>query len=71
VKWGVYSSASQWAPIFGDWHGADKQELWYAHYDGAQSFHDFHSFGMTNQSIINAASFVAFVQATCFDAVLL
>jgi len=45
-KFGVYSSASQWDPIFGSsYHGASQHELWYAHYDGHESFSDFTSFG--------------------------
>eukprot|EP01117_Protostelium_nocturnum_P016945 TRINITY_DN67_c0_g1_i1.p1 TRINITY_DN67_c0_g1~~TRINITY_DN67_c0_g1_i1.p1 ORF type:complete len:230 (+),score=75.69 TRINITY_DN67_c0_g1_i1:53-691(+) len=43
---GVYSSASQWNPIFGaDYRGGAGLPLWYAHYDGSPSFSDFRSFG--------------------------
>jgi len=45
VQLGIYSSASQWDPIFGNWDGASKYPLWYAHYDGAANFNDFGSFG--------------------------
>jgi len=46
VKFGIYSSASQWDPIFGSsYHGGSAYELWYAHYDGVMSFSDFHAFG--------------------------
>jgi len=43
---GVYSSASQWNPIFGSSFSAGSSlPLWYAHYDGNPSFSDFASFG--------------------------
>jgi len=42
---GVYSSASQWAPIMGSWTGGSSRPLWYAHYDGIPNFNDFKSFG--------------------------
>ena len=45
VKIGVYTSASQWIPIMGSWSGASHYPLWYAHYDGRQSFSDFSPFG--------------------------
>eukprot|EP01089_Gocevia_fonbrunei_P014493 TRINITY_DN3983_c0_g1_i7.p1 TRINITY_DN3983_c0_g1~~TRINITY_DN3983_c0_g1_i7.p1 ORF type:complete len:216 (-),score=55.47 TRINITY_DN3983_c0_g1_i7:314-961(-) len=41
---GIYSSASQWEPIFGNWDGASSYPLWYAHYDGEVSFSDFSPF---------------------------
>jgi len=43
---GVYSSASQWNPIFGGGfsYGANLP-LWYADYDGEPSFDDFSGFG--------------------------
>ncbi|KAF2072606.1 hypothetical protein CYY_006084 [Polysphondylium violaceum] len=44
VNIGVYTSASQWAPIMGDYEGASKFPLWYAHYDGVTSFSDFSPF---------------------------
>eukprot|EP00048_Salpingoeca_helianthica_P015829 m.228805 g.228805 ORF g.228805 m.228805 type:complete len:237 (+) comp17602_c0_seq1:22-732(+) len=42
---GVYTSASQWNPIMGDWAGGAKLPLWYAHYDNSPSFSDFSPFG--------------------------
>jgi len=43
---GVYTSASQWVPIFGSsFTGGSAHHLWYAHYDGSPSFGDFKSFG--------------------------
>jgi len=46
IKFGVYSSASQWGEIFGlDYHGGSALQLWYAHYDKSPSFSDFVSFG--------------------------
>jgi len=42
---GVYTSASQWGPIMGDWAGGASLPLWYAHYDGSPSFSDFSPFG--------------------------
>jgi len=46
VHGGVYTSASQWEPIFGsDYTGGSDWALWYAHYDGIPSFDDFRSFG--------------------------
>jgi len=43
---GIYSSASQWGPIFGSGYtGGSGYPLWYAHYDGIPSFSDFESFG--------------------------
>jgi len=44
VNCGVYSSASQWNPIFGAWNGGSGLPLWYAHYDGNPSFSDFSPF---------------------------
>jgi len=44
-KFGIYTSASQWDPIFGSaYHGGSAYELWYAHYDGHESFSDFQAF---------------------------
>jgi len=46
VDCAVYSSASQWNPIFGSsFTGGSSVPLWYAHYDGSPSFSDFTSFG--------------------------
>jgi len=45
VNFGIYSSASQWTPIFGSYNGGAAYQLWYAHYDGVQSFADFVPFG--------------------------
>jgi len=46
AKIGVYTSSSQWNPIMGSsFHGGSAYPLWYAHYDGVQSFSDFSSFG--------------------------
>eukprot|EP01132_Coremiostelium_polycephalum_P000941 gene941-1193_t len=42
---GVYTSASQWIPIMGDWSGGASFPLWYAHYDNNPSFSDFSPFG--------------------------
>ena len=44
VHLGVYSSASQWNPIFGSFSGGSGLPLWYAHYDGAPNFNDFAPF---------------------------
>ena len=35
VHLGVYTSASQWIPIMGEWNGGAQFPLWYAHYDGS------------------------------------
>eukprot|EP01147_Barroeca_monosierra_P008577 gene8577-10279_t len=45
IPLGVYTSASQWNPIMGDWSGGSAFPLWYAHYDGSASFSDFKPFG--------------------------
>ncbi|GAM21639.1 hypothetical protein SAMD00019534_048140 [Acytostelium subglobosum LB1] len=45
VNVGVYTSASQWEPIMGNWNGGASFPLWYAHYDGNPSFSDFSAFG--------------------------
>eukprot|EP00331_Platyophrya_macrostoma_P014079 CAMPEP_0176433454 /NCGR_PEP_ID=MMETSP0127-20121128/16031_1 /TAXON_ID=938130 /ORGANISM="Platyophrya macrostoma, Strain WH" /LENGTH=216 /DNA_ID=CAMNT_0017815883 /DNA_START=86 /DNA_END=736 /DNA_ORIENTATION=+ len=47
IHMGVYASAYMWSSIMGDCNvGADNGlSLWYAHYDGSQSFSDFSSFG--------------------------
>ena len=44
---GVYSSASQWEPIFGSssFSYGSHLPLWYARYDGIPSFSGFESFG--------------------------
>jgi GH25 family lysozyme M1 (1,4-beta-N-acetylmuramidase) len=44
-KIGIYTSASQWIPIMGDWTGGKHYPLWYAHYDDNPSFSDFRPFG--------------------------
>lgn len=52
MKVGVYTSASQWLPIMGDWAGGAKYPLWYAHYDGATNYNDFSPFaGWSHPSI--------------------
>lgn len=45
VALGIYTSASQWGPITGDWTGGSRYPLWYAHYDNNPSFSDFAPFG--------------------------
>ncbi|KAM9978984.1 hypothetical protein ACTFIZ_000317 [Dictyostelium cf. discoideum] len=42
---GVYTSASQWIPIMGGYTGGSEFPLWYANWDGVQSFDDFSAFG--------------------------
>lgn len=42
---GIYTSASQWEPIMGNWDGGRQHPLWYAHYDDNPSFSDFRPFG--------------------------
>jgi len=44
VTIGVYTSASQWAPIMGNFNGGSAYPLWYAHYDGVPGFGDFQPF---------------------------
>jgi len=46
---GVYTSASQWGPIMGNWNGGASLPLWYAHYDNNPSFSDFSPFGGWNR----------------------
>jgi len=43
---GIYTSASQWGPITGNWNGPASEgiPLWYANYDGAANFNDFSPF---------------------------
>jgi len=50
---GVYTSESQWNPIFGSAYNAGaKYPLWYAHYDNNPSFSDFTPFnGWTSPSM--------------------
>ena len=45
IKWGIYTSASQWGPITGNTAEFGAPALWYAHYDGSPSFSDFRPFG--------------------------
>ncbi|KAF2077704.1 hypothetical protein CYY_001021 [Polysphondylium violaceum] len=45
LKIGIYTSASQWGPIMGNWDGGKAYPLWYAHYDNNPSFSDFSPFG--------------------------
>jgi len=52
VKFGVYTSASQWIPIMGGYTGGSAYPLWYAHYDGDPSFDDFSAFGGWNSPAI-------------------
>jgi hypothetical protein len=45
---GIYSSESQWVPIFGSaaWsYGSSSLPLWYADYDNTPSFDNWHVFG--------------------------
>lgn len=45
---GIYSSSLQWESIFGSVdfsYGSEDMPLWYAHYDGVDSFDDFPPFG--------------------------
>jgi len=52
VTIGIYTSASQWVPIMGDWTGGSPYPLWYAHYDNDPSFSDFSPFnGWTKPAI--------------------
>jgi hypothetical protein len=44
-KVGIYSSASQWAPIMCGYQGFKHLPLWYAHYDGKRDFSTFREFG--------------------------
>jgi GH25 family lysozyme M1 (1,4-beta-N-acetylmuramidase) len=44
-KVGIYSSASQWAPILCGYQGFKHLPLWYAHYDGKRDFTTFQEFG--------------------------
>jgi GH25 family lysozyme M1 (1,4-beta-N-acetylmuramidase) len=44
VKFGVYTSKSQWVPIMGSYSGGSKYPLWYANYDKVESFADFSAF---------------------------
>jgi len=46
VHAGVYTSKSQWEPIFGTgYDGGSSFPIWYAHYDGEPTFADFSPFG--------------------------
>lgn len=49
LKWGVYTSRSQWSAITGgrsaSWVLDSSKPLWYAHYDNLPNFHDFTAFG--------------------------
>jgi len=52
VTIGIYTSASQWEPIMGDYEGGSPYPLWYAHYDGQPNFGDFSPFnGWTSPAI--------------------
>ncbi|CAL5990487.1 Glycosyl_hydrolase family 25 protein [Hexamita inflata] len=43
---GVYSNWVQWEAIVGkNWAGAQPHQIWYPHYDNAQTFSDFKAFG--------------------------
>jgi len=45
VNLGIYTSESQWSPIMGDGFTAGSAfPIWYAHYDGDQSFDDWSPF---------------------------
>ncbi|EGG24960.1 glycoside hydrolase family 25 protein [Cavenderia fasciculata] len=52
AKVGIYTSASQWIPIMGNWAGGASFPLWYAHYDDNPSFSDFQPFGGWNTPAI-------------------
>ncbi|GAA1912820.1 hypothetical protein GCM10009837_41840 [Streptomyces durmitorensis] len=45
VDVGIYTSESQWVPIVGSYTDGSEFPLWYANYDGTQSFDDFTPFG--------------------------
>lgn len=45
VKVGIYASSSQWNPIMCDTHDFKGHQLWYPHYDGAETMSDFRAFG--------------------------
>ena len=45
IRWGIYTSRSQWDPITGGTTQFGAPALWYAHYDGSPSFSDFAPFG--------------------------
>lgn len=45
VRMGVYASEYMWGSIMGDCDAAKDLPLWYAHYDGKQTFSDFTAFG--------------------------
>jgi GH25 family lysozyme M1 (1,4-beta-N-acetylmuramidase) len=45
IRWGIYTSRSQWEPITGNTAQFGAPALWYAHYDGNPSFSDFAPFG--------------------------
>ena len=45
IRWGIYTSASQWGPITGNTNQFGAPPLWYAHYNGDPSFSDFSPFG--------------------------
>jgi GH25 family lysozyme M1 (1,4-beta-N-acetylmuramidase) len=52
IRWGIYTSRSQWGPITGDTAQFGAPALWYAHYDGSPSFSDFAPFaGWSHPSI--------------------
>lgn len=45
VRWGIYTSRSQWGPITNNTPEFGAPALWYAHYDNNPSFSDFVPFG--------------------------
>jgi GH25 family lysozyme M1 (1,4-beta-N-acetylmuramidase) len=45
IRWGIYTSESQWGPITGNTAQFGAPPLWYAHYDNNPSFSDFRPFG--------------------------
>ena len=45
VSCGIYTSSSQWSPITGNTSKFSSKPLWYAHWDGKQTFSDFSAFG--------------------------
>jgi GH25 family lysozyme M1 (1,4-beta-N-acetylmuramidase) len=44
-KLGIYSGASQWAPIMCGYQGFKQYPMWYAHYDGKKDFSTFRPYG--------------------------
>jgi len=65
IKWGIYTSRSQWGPITGNTAQFGAPPLWYAHYDGSPSFSDFAPFGgWTHPSIKQFSGTTSFCGAS-------